>query len=26
GERPTSNTDRVFQAVMRPGPPGARSA
>ncbi|WP_264765353.1 AfsR/SARP family transcriptional regulator, partial [Frankia gtarii] len=26
GERPTPDTDRVFQALMRPGPPGARSA
>ncbi|ABW12017.1 response regulator receiver and SARP domain protein [Parafrankia sp. EAN1pec] len=26
GEHPTADTDRVFQAVMRPGPPGARSA
>jgi two-component SAPR family response regulator len=26
GERPTPDTDRLFHAMMRPGPPGARSA
>ncbi|WP_239312239.1 BTAD domain-containing putative transcriptional regulator [Frankia sp. Cj3] len=26
GERPTPDTDRAFQALTRPGPPGARSA
>ncbi|ORT98534.1 hypothetical protein UK99_01505 [Frankia casuarinae] len=26
GERPTPGTDRFFQATMRPGPPGTRSA
>jgi DNA-binding SARP family transcriptional activator len=26
GERPTPDADRIFQAMMRPGPPDARSA